>query len=240
MLKGNFDAVVKNFQQEKKLKKLFSDEALIYIHTLIMDGKVPESQEFITHYRFRFPKDKDFIELERGIKLFSGDLDHTNYTKNQKANIRFLRTHFNTIETHKEKYLKEILELEDEFYLPSKYDYAFALNELSFDDQIKKVALKKIVDKQGVLFPKTGDFFELALAYKALAVIKIHEKDLSAAKRFIKIAKDYVFKMRSIWLIEDLSIYDPVWKTTKTSTKFASLYPQYLIKLRDEFANFLI
>ena len=209
LLKGDFTALEKAFEQEKDLKKLFADEAVIYIHSLIMDGKVPESKEYIDHYRLRFPKDKDLIELERGINLFALNYAHGNYTENQKQHIKFINTQFEHVKAHLSETLKEILDLENEFYLPSKYDYAFTLkNDESSFDLIRKSALADVVAKQRILFPKTKDFLDLAYAYKALAVIKIHESKLDEASRFIKLAQSYVFKMRSIWLIEDLNIFN--------------------------------
>ena len=78
------------------------------------------------------------------------------------------------------------------------------------------------------------------MAYKALAVIKIQQEKLDEAKRFIKLAQNQILKMRSIWLVEDINVYHPILKIDERSTKFASLYPQYLIKLREEFSSFLI
>ena len=124
--------------------------------------------------------------------------------------------------------------------MASKYDYAFSLNKTDFFDEIEKAALIEINSKRKILFPKTLDFFQLAMAYKALAVIKIHAQKLDQAKRFIKLSQSNILKMRSIWLIEDLNIYNKILKTEKRSTRFASLYPQYLIKLREEFSSFLI
>jgi hypothetical protein len=243
MIKGDFDKVVKNFEEEKDLKKLFSDEGIILIHTLVMDGKVLDSKAYVDYYYKRFPKEHEYLELKRKIDIFTGNLDQDIFSENQKRHIEFTKMNYTELEDKsslKESLLREILALENEFYLSSKYDYAFALNRIDFFDEIEKEALREISSKRKILFPKTLDFFQLAMAYKALAVIKIHKKELDQAKRFIKLAQNNVLKMRSIWLIEDLNIYNPIMKTEKKSTRFASLYPQYLIKLRDEFSSFLI
>lgn len=243
MTKGNFDNVVKNFEEEENLKRLFSDEGVILVHTLVMDGKILDSKAYVDYYYERFPKNKEYLELKRRIDLFTMNLDQDIFSANQQKHIEFNNTDFKSIEDKsslKESLLQEILGLENEFYLPSKYNYAFALNRIDFLKDIEKEALSEISSKRKILFPKTQDFFQLAMAYKALAVIKIHEQNTDQAKRFIKLAQNNVTKMRSIWLIEDLSIYNPIMKTTARSTRFASLYPQYLIRLREEFSSFLI
>lgn len=243
MTKGDFDGVLKNLNEEKDLKKLFSDEGVILVHSLIMDGKIEESKEYLDYYYERFPKEIEFLYLKRKIDLFTSNYEANTFTENQKQHIRLSQFKYQELETNsslKESLLHEILGLENEFYLSSKYDYAFALNRDDFLDEIQEDALNEISSKRNILFPKTNDFFDLAMAYKALAVVKIHEQKLDQAKRFIMLAQSNIMKMSSIWLVEDLKIYNPILKTTKRSTRFASLYPQYLIKLREEFSSFLI
>lgn len=243
MLKGDFEAVIKNFNEEKDLKKLFDDEAILLIHTLIMEGKIAESKEYLEYYISRFPKNKNFIELKRGIDLYNLNYQSEILTVNQKKHIEFISADFKVLQvnsSNRENALREILSMENEFYLPSKYDYAFALGEPAFNELIEKNAIDEIQAKQMILFPKTNDFYQLAMAYKALAVIKIQEEKLDEAERFIRLAQSQILKMRSIWLIEDINVYHPILKIDERSTKFASLFPQYLIKLREEFSSFLI
>jgi hypothetical protein len=243
MLKGDFETVIKNFNEEKDLKKLFDEEAILLIHTLIMEGKIAESKDYVEYYISRFPKNRNFIELKRGIDLYNLNYRSEILSSNQKKHVEFINTDFKVLQVNssdREDTLHEILRLENEFYLPSKFDYAFSLNEKAFNDLIEKNAIDEIRAKQNILFPKTNDFYQLAMAYKALAVIKIQEDKLDEAERFIRLAQDQIFKMRSIWLIEDINVYHPILKIDERSTKFASLFPQYLIKLREEFGNFLI
>ena len=101
-------------------------------------------------------------------------------------------------------------------------------------------ALKIISQKRKILFPKTHDFYELAMAYKTLAILSVEAKDIKNATKFIKLGKDYIYKMRSVWLEEDIIIEKPIMKTTERHTRFGFLIPQWIMLLRSEFDNFLI
>lgn len=241
MLQGNFDAILKNFQQEDNLRNLFEDEAIIFIHSLVTEGKIEDSKIFTDHYFKKYPKSSELLALKQQIDLFALDFDQDIFTDNQKLHIKMMQLNYPALNAEqKEELLHQILKLRNEFYLGSKYDYAFSLDNSDFFADIEKEALSEINLKQKILFPKTQDFYELAFAYKALAVIQIHKENLDQAKRFIKMAQSYIFKMRSICLVEDLTIYNQIMKTEKQSTRFTSLYPQYLIQLREEFSSFLI
>ena len=239
MLKGDFDTALKEFSKEKKPKALYEDDAVFFIHCLVMEGKIPQSREFLNHYLKRFPKNQELQALDKIISLYLLDFGKQDYTKNQKAHIELLNSDLSKV-ANKEKTLKDILKLNNEFYLPSKYDYAFALNEPKLDKKIQESALKTIQAKQKILFPKTNDFFDLAMAYKSLCIIAIHQNKPDDAKNFIRMATRYIQKMRSIWLVEDIYIDRPILKIEDHRTSFASLFPQYLIQLQDEFARFLI
>ncbi len=238
MLDADFNQVIKSFKKESNLKNLFEDEAVIFIHTLVMEGKIQEAEEYASYYRERFPKNTEIRDSLREIKLFAMKYDFEDFSSNQKALITLSKQDLSGIK-NKKAFLDSILSLENEFYFRPKYNFAFLLGN-EFHGEIERSCLKEIKAKQDILFPKTRDFYDLAMAYKALAIIKIQEGKLKEAKRFIVYARTQIEKMRTIWLIEDLHIYKPILKITTKETSFGSLFPQYLIQLREEFASFLL
>ena len=232
LLEGKFQEIEINFKKEKNLRKLFEDEALIYIHCLITDGKINESLEYIDIYQKRYAKNQDLQRLKSLAHLYLQKYDEPIFDANQKKHLDFLRGKI-VLST------KEILDLENDFYLPNKYEYA--ISQVSNNDfsLIEKAILQEINEKNSILFPKSKDFFHLAFCYKALAMIKIYSNKLEEAKSFIKLAQNNIMRISSLWLVEDFKIYNPIMKTYTESTHFASIYPQYLISLREEFANYL-
>lgn len=243
MINADFNKVLASFKEEKNLKNLFEDEAVILIHTLVMEGKTLEAEEFATYYADRFPKNEEMKTSLREIKLFAMKYDFDDFSENQKALINLSKQDLSKQDlsniTDKKSLLTYILSLKNEFYFRPKYNFAFLLGT-EFHADIERACLAEIKAKQTILFPKTRDFYDLAMAYKALAIIKIQAGEIKEAKRFIVYAQSQIQKMRTIWLIEDLHIYKPILKITSKETHFGSLFPQYLIQLREEFDSFLL
>ncbi len=116
-------------------------------------------------------------------------------------------------------------------YFDTSLNYLLNLSESQALDLVKQNSKK--------LFPKTLDFYKVAMAYRALAISSVKTKDIKNATRFAKLAKGNIYKMRSIWLEEDIIVNNKLMKTSERSTKFAYVFPQWIMALRDEFESYL-
>lgn len=116
-------------------------------------------------------------------------------------------------------------------YFDKELNYLLTLSE--------KQALDIIEANKKILFPKTLDFYKAAMAYRSLAILSIEKEDIKNATRFIKLGKENIFKMRSIWLDEDIIVENKLMKTRNRSTKFSYIFPQWIILLREEFNSYL-
>ena len=83
------------------------------------------------------------------------------------------------------------------------------------------------------------DFYELASAYKSLAILSIKKNDLMKAKDYVKLAQFNIYKMKALWLEEDLKVYRPILKITQRHTQFGFVLPQWLLLLREEYDAYL-
>jgi hypothetical protein len=148
------------------------------------------------------------------------------------------------LDTHLKSKRKKIIKLAESIdnnrpYFRPKLEYLLELKDPETNKIIEKEALEIISKKRQLLFPKTMDFYELALAYKALAIMSIQMQDEKSAKGFIKLGKKYIYNMRSIWLIEDIIVQKKIMKTTQHLSHFGYLVPQWLVFLRNEFDSYL-
>lgn len=139
---------------------------------------------------------------------------------------------------------KKIVKLTDKLsearpYFKPRLEYLLELKDPEINKDVEKFALETIREKRKELFPKTMDFYELALAYKALAILSIQNNDEKSAKNFIKLGQQYIYKMRSIWLIEDIKFTKKIMKTDQHISKFGYLMPQWIVMLREEFDSYL-
>lgn len=143
------------------------------------------------------------------------------------------------LRSQRKKILKYANKLEgNRPYFKPKLDYLLELKDPDINKLIEKEALETIKSKRTELFPKTMDFYELALAYKALAILSIQAEDIKSATNFIKLGQQNIYKMRSIWLIEDIIVEKRIMKTVEHVSKFGYLIPQWIVIMRDEFDNY--
>lgn len=114
------------------------------------------------------------------------------------------------------------------------------------------VESKKIIAKnQNILFPKTLDFYELAEAYRILALLSLLESQqgnkfgnpsnssmtesqskLQKSRIYLNMAQINFNKMRSLWLEEDIKYYKPIMKQYDKVTSFGYVLPQWVIALK--------
>jgi ribosomal protein L5 len=140
-----------------------------------------------------------------------------------------------------QKIIKEVNKLNSAIpYFPTRLDYLVELKNPNLDPEIEKLALNIISKKRKQLFPQTMDFYELASAYKALAILSIKQNETAKAKDYVKLAQFNIYKMKSIWLNEDLKIYRPILKITQRETDFGYVLPQWLLLLREEYDAYLL
>ena len=118
-------------------------------------------------------------------------------------------------------------------------DYLLELNSPESLKQAETLAWLVINKSKTKLFPNTLDHYEVASAYKALAVSSVKSNDIKQATKYIKLARENIYKMRSIWLIEDIIINRPILKTQSRSTIFGFALPEWIMLLRDEYDNYL-
>jgi len=145
-----------------------------------------------------------------------------------------------SLRSKRKKIIKYANKLEENRpYFRPKLEYLLELKDPELNKSIEQEALSLIKSKRTELFPKTMDFYELALAYKALAILSIQANDNKSATGFIKLGQQNIYKMRSIWLIEDIIVEKKIMKTTEHISKFGYLIPQWIVALRDEFDSYL-
>lgn len=223
----------------------------------IVYNKYPKKQSFIDLYKESFyltkeklaELDKDLLSAEEK-KFFQFEtkiLDYIVAREEFRAQTKHQHSLIIDNKVLPKKLIKEqkkILELYHSFsaspkYFPSKEDYLLKLQSTEVTDIVEKQSLALIKKKREIIFPKSDDFFELASAYKSLALINLTQGNEKRAISFIKLGQQYTNKMKSIWLEEDLIIDRPILKLEKRITKFGFYFPQWIMTLREEFANYL-
>ncbi|NQY80171.1 MAG: hypothetical protein HRT47_07655 [Candidatus Caenarcaniphilales bacterium] len=127
------------------------------------------------------------------------------------------------------------------------YDNIIRLAKEEIKDESKKIIAKN----QKILFPKTLDFYELAEAYRVLALLSLFEsqqtnkfgetnssaiaesqKKLQESRIYLNMAQINFSKMRSLWLEEDIKYYKPIMKQYEKVTEFGYVLPQWIITLK--------
>ncbi len=201
----------------------------------------------------RYPKDQKIKDARKHIDFYNKIYINKklNFTEEELRHIEIndlLYSYFaekdlesSTAKELKKKIVKAINNLDKTLpYFPTKLDYLLELKDPALDAEIEKLALGVIEKQRKKLFPQTMEFYELASAYKSLAVLSIKKDDLAKAKDYVKLAQFNIYKMKAIWLEEDLKIYRPILKITQRYTSFGYVLPQWLLSLREEYDAYFI
>lgn len=253
-----------------KAKDLSYSAMYLYFIALLVSGDLERADYDFQLLDKKLRNKMEFQEIEKHLKFFTQDykFENINLTDSEQATINLIKLlpsyieNFNklkkqigktdslfllNIELNQELLSKrtEILQNIDKIsepvlYSPTKIDFLMELKDDEANNLASKLALDLIEQKREKLFPSGLDLYELASAYKALAVLSIYTNKPEQAKRYIEMAKESIYKIRSIWVVEDIIIKRPILKIDKRVTKFGYLIPQWLVLLREEYDAFLV
>lgn len=251
LLGGNVEEVIQTIEKDSKSKPLDLGEenSEYYGIALIILGDMNKSQMFLDKAIKQYPQNQKVKDIRKHIDLYNRFYINTklNFSEEEMRHIKIndlLYVYFNkqNIRTPKQEeiIIKEVNKLGPaQPYFPTRLDYLLELKNPELNEQIEKLALGIISEKRKKLFPQTMDFYELASAHKALAVLSIQKNDSIKAKDYVKLAQYNIYKMKSIWLNEDIKLYRPILKITQRETSFGYLLPQWLLLLREEYDAYL-
>lgn len=249
LLLGNSEAVIKAVEAEKDIDwikhkfKISPKICYLYAISLITVGDIERAEIFLDDAIIRHKKNQDLKYTRKQLSFFYQDYNHPelNYTKLETNHIELVKLMDNYLENKNIDTKNQILQLLDQTtndlaYFPSRFEYLLALDEYQ---RAETEALASIKNLQGILFPKSMDLYHLGLAYRSLAIISAKENNLDQAYSFIKLAQQSIDKIRSVWIEEDIIVAHRILKTQERSTKFGFLIPQWIIGLREEFAQYV-
>jgi len=245
LLQSNIEEVINLFDKDyikRKKWDLSEENSHYYAIALLVDGKIDELKVFLTSAKKKYPKSKNLENISNQIYYFTQEFDRVKPNPPADTHIKLIKN----IENHKSgsdrqeaQIIDEINQVTNMIYFPTRIDYLLELNSQESLKQAETLAWLVINKSKTKLFPNTLDHYEVASAYKALAVSSVKSNDIKQATKYIKLARENIYKMRSIWLIEDIIINRPILKTQSRSTIFGFALPQWIMLLRDEYDNYL-
>ncbi len=245
LLQSNVEEVINLFDKDyikRKKWDLSEENSQYYAIALLVDGKIDELKVFLNFAQKKYPKSKKLESISNQIYYFTQEFDRAKPNPQADTHIKLIKN----IENYKSSSDRQEFQIIDEInqvtniiYFPTQMDYLLELNSQDACHQVETLAWQVINQNTTKLFPNTLDHYELASAYKALAVLSIKANKIKQATKYIKLARENIYKMRSIWLIEDIIINRPILKTQSRSTIFGFVLPQWIMLLRDEYDNYL-
>lgn len=245
LLQSNIEEVINLFDKDyikRKKWDLSEENSHYYAIALLVDGKVDELKVFLNSAQKKYPKSKNLENISNQIYYFTQEFDRVKPNPKADAHIKLIKNienYKNRSDRQEAQIIDEINQVTNIIYFPTQIDYLLELNSQESFKQAETLAWLIINKSKTKLFPNTIDHYELASAYKALAVISVKANDIKQATKYIKLARENIYKMRSIWLIEDIIINRPILKTQSRSTVFGFALPQWIMLLRDEYDNYL-
>jgi hypothetical protein len=245
LLQSNIEEVINLFDKDyikRKKWDLSEENSHYYAISLLVDGKIDELKVFLNSAQKKYPKSKNLENISNQIYYFTQEFDRVKPNPPADKHIKLIKN----IENYKSgsdrqeaQIIDEINQVTNIIYFPTQMDYLLELNSPESLKQAETLAWLVINKSKTKLFPNTLDHYEVASAYKALAVSSVKSNDIKQATKYIKLARENIYKMRSIWLIEDIIINRPILKTQSRSTIFGFALPQWIMLLRDEYDNYL-
>lgn len=253
-----------------KAKDLSYSSMYLYFIALLVAGDLERTEQDLQLVDKKHKTNEEFQEIEKHLKFFTQDYKFENIalTDSETATIKLIEIlpayieNFNKLKKRLKKtdllFLSDV-ELNQELlskrteifenidkitepvlYSPTKIDFLLELKDNEANNLASRLALNLIEQKRELLFPSGLDLYELASAYKALAVLSIYANKPDQAKCYVELAKESIYKIRSIWVVEDIIIKRPILKIDKRVTKFGYLIPQWLVLLREEYDALII
>jgi hypothetical protein len=245
LLQSNIEEVINLFDKDyikRKKWDLSEENSHYYAISLLVDGKIDELKVFLNSAQKKYPKSKNLENISNQIYYFTQEFDRVKPNPPADKHIKLIKN----IENYKSgsdrqeaQIIDEINQVTNIIYFPTQMDYLLELNSPESLKQAETLAWLVINKSKTKLFPNTLDHYEVASAYKALAVSSVKSNDIKQATKYIKLARENIYKMRSIWLIEDIIINRPILKTQSRSTIFGFALPEWIMLLRDEYDNYL-
>lgn len=241
LIRGDISGIIKtieaesDFNWDKKKIKLSKKNSQIYGTALIANGDVTKAEIFLKEAILNHPHDKKIKSLYKQIALYK--LDYQNplieLDEEEIAHLKIIEIFPQYLELRSEGKSVKADVLKDELikliektsnrkaYFPSRLEYLIEFGDDDTGQRARKEALELISNYQKILFPKTMDNYEIAVAYRVLGKLE---------KSFF-----YAMKMRSIWLEEDIRLWDKIWKIKKRKTSINSVLPQWILAVQERF-----
>lgn len=249
----------KDFNWAKKKITLSNKNSELYATALIAKGDVNKAAVFLDKAIKKHPKNQNLKDARKQIDFFYRDYSNKslNFTEEEKAHIaisqllpeysaireKFLqgiksKEKMGEIESQllsmKAKLLKYINQTSNRHpYFPTKLEYLLEFDDPQLDELVEKEAQIIIKNYRKKLFPKTLDSYELAMAYRALAILSLkdgenNKENLEKYKSFSDLKNLYLSRMSSLWLEEDIIVDRPIMKTRMRNTRFGYVLPQWI------------
>jgi len=245
LLQSNIEEVINLFDKDyikRKKWDLSEENSHYYAISLLVDGKIDELKVFLNFAQKKYPKSKNLENISNQIYYFTQEFDRVKPNPPADKHIKLIKNienYKNGSDRQEAQIIDEINQVTNIIYFPTQMDYLLELNSQESLKQAETLAWLVINKSKTKLFPNTLDHYALASAYKALAVGSVKSNDIKQATKYIKLARENIYKMRSIWLIEDIIINRPILKTQSRSTIFGFALPEWIMLLRDEYDNYL-
>jgi len=245
LLQSNIEEVINLFDKDyikRKKWDLSEENSHYYAISLLVDGKIDELKVFLNSAQKKYPKSKNLENISNQIYYFTQEFDRVKPNPPADKHIKLIKNienYKNGSDRKEVQIIDEINQVTNIIYFPTQMDYLLELNSQESLKQAETLAWLVINKSKTKLFPNTLDHYEVASAYKALAVSSVKSNDIKQATKYIKLARENIYKMRSIWLIEDIIINRPILKTQSRSTIFGFALPEWIMLLRDEYDNYL-
>lgn len=259
LIRGDVNGLINSIEEEpdfnwdKNKIKLDRKNSEIYAIALIAKGDFNKAQKFIESALERHKKSTRLQKAFNHISFFKTDYQNAKLKleDKEKAEIELLElvpeylsvaeAGLGLKEVSLRKKIKDKLALIDNRTLlfPTKMEY---LLELGMKAEAKAEALETIKQHKKILFPKTLDHYELAHAYRSLAILAYKEAKANPKQQAAKIAEKYfrlaelnINRMQALWLIEDLIVQGALRRQHKT--EFGYIFPQWIISQIQRFDN---
>jgi hypothetical protein len=239
----------KDWDSTKQKFSLNRKNAGLYAATLIANGDIDKLEPFLDLAIMKYPDEADLMNARKQVDFYKEkprtqiaglSLEEKSQLKLQELFPAYL-AYKAKADTETTKLIEvNIMELLEQvgnrlIYFPGQIEYLLALENLDLYERIRSSAESIIAAHRLKLFPNTVDNYELALAYRALAILSEKADDRSGAESYSKLAYEQILKMRSFWIEEDIVVYRRILKITSRKTKLGYVLPHYIYILRENF-----
>lgn len=251
---GDLSTLMKDMEAEKDwdaTKNKFSlnrQNTELYAATLAANGDITKLEEFLPLATKKYPNNPELTKAAKQIALLKGkqadsipgleyeDMAHLKILNLFVAYFGYKNSDPQTAQAIKDTLLQLIDKVSNRLiYFPGQIEYLLDFKDPSLYPKVREIAEGIITKQQAILFPNTIDNFELAIAYRALAIIAAREGASADAESYSKLCFDQTFKMRSFWIEEDIVVYRRILKITSRKTKLGFVLPQFIYLLQDNF-----